>query len=117
MSGAATRRRRRMLGYRGAPRNILFLLGAMSFLLYVDRVNLSTAAGPIMKELGLTNTQLGLAFSAFGYSYLIFQLVGGYLSDRFGSRAVLLVCGISWVLTTLGTALIDGFWSLVAIRF
>jgi hypothetical protein len=36
---------------RGAPLNVLVLLSAMSFLLYVDRVNLSTAAGPIMKEL------------------------------------------------------------------
>jgi MFS family permease len=107
-----------MFGYRrGATLNVLVLLSAMSFLLYVDRVNLSTAAGPIMKELGLNNTQLGLAFSAFGYSYLIFQLVGGYISDRFGSRAVLLVCGISWVLTTIGMALVDGFWQLVAIRF
>ncbi|MBV8915894.1 MAG: MFS transporter [Acetobacteraceae bacterium] len=107
-----------MFGYRrGATLNVLVLLSAMSFLLYVDRVNLSTAAGPIMKELGLSNIQLGLAFSAFGYSYLIFQLVGGYISDRFGSRAVLLVCGISWVLTTIGTALVDGFWALVAIRF
>lgn len=107
-----------MFGYRrGATLNVLVLLSAMSFLLYVDRVNLSTAAGPIMKELGLSNTQLGLAFSAFGYSYLVFQLVGGYISDRFGSRAVLIICGISWVLTTLGMAFVDGFWQLVAIRF
>lgn len=107
-----------MFGYRrGATLNVLVLLSAMSFLLYVDRVNLSTAAGPIMKELGLSNTQLGLAFSAFGYSYLVFQLVGGYISDRFGSRVVLIVCGTSWVLTTIGMAFIDGFWQLVAIRF
>jgi sugar phosphate permease len=81
-----------MLGYRrGAPLNVLVLLSTMSFLLYVDRVNLSTAAGPIMKELGLTNTQLGLAFSTFGYSYAVFQVFGGLIADRIGSRTTLLV--------------------------
>jgi hypothetical protein len=38
-----------MFGYRrGTCTNTLLLLCAMSFLLYVDRVNLSTAAGPMM---------------------------------------------------------------------
>jgi len=106
-----------MLGYRrGAPLNVLILLGTMSFLLYVDRVNLSTAAGPIMKELGMTNTQLGVAFSAFGYSYVIFQVFGGWIADRIGSRITLLVCGIIWVATTLGMGLVQNFAALLAVR-
>jgi len=106
-----------MFGFRrGAPLNVLFLLCAMSFLLYVDRVNLSTAAGPMMKELGMTNTQLGIAFSAFGYSYLVFQLVGGWFADRFGSRLTLLICGITWVVTTFATGLVGSFAALFAVR-
>jgi MFS family permease len=106
-----------MFGFRrGAPLNVLALLCLMSFLLYVDRVNLSTAAGPLMKELGFTNTQLGLAFSAFGYSYLVFQLVGGWLADRIGPRRTLLICGVIWVITTLATSLVQGFASLFAVR-
>ena len=68
-----------MFGYRagGAPLNVLILLSAMSFLLYVDRVNLSTAASSIQAELGLSNTLLGVAFSAFAYSYALFQIIGG----------------------------------------
>ena len=107
-----------MFGYRrGAPLNVLILLSAMSFLLYVDRVNLSTAAGPIMKELGLTNTELGVAFSAFGYSYAIFQVFGGWISDRIGSRVTLLVCGLIWVATTLGMGMVESFSALLAVRF
>jgi sugar phosphate permease len=106
-----------MLGYRGAPRNILFLLSAMSFLLYVDRVNLSTAAGPIMKELDLSNTELGVAFSAFAYSYAIFQVIGGWLSDRAGARLTLFLCGLIWVATTIATGFVGGFASLLAVRF
>jgi MFS family permease len=106
-----------MFGYRrGAPLNVLILLGTMSFLLYVDRVNLSTAAGPIMKELGMTNTQLGVAFSAFGYSYVIFQVFGGWIADRIGSRITLLVCGIIWVATTLGMGLVQSFTALLVVR-
>lgn len=80
-------------------------------------MNLSTAAGSIMKELGLSNTQLGLAFSAFGYSYVVFQVFGGWFADRFGSRATLLICGVIWVATTLGTGMVEGFSALLAIHF
>ena len=107
-----------MFGYRrGAPLNTLLLLSSMSFLLYVDRVHLSTAAGPIMKELGLTNTELGIAFSAFAYSYAIFQVIGGWFADRFGSRLTLLLCGMIWVVTTMATGLVGSFAALLAVRF
>lgn len=108
-----------MFGYRrgGAPLNTLVLLGAMSFLLYVDRVNLSTAATPIMQELGLSNTELGLVFASFGYSYALFQVIGGWVSDRLGSRRTLLVCGIVWVATTIGTGLIGSLTALLCMRF
>lgn len=107
-----------MFGYRrGAPLYTLLLLSCMSFLLYVDRVNLSTAAGPISKDLGLTNTQLGIAFSAFGYSYAMFQVAGGWIADRVGARLTLLACGIVWVATTVGTGFVGGFAALLVVRF
>jgi sugar phosphate permease len=46
---------------------VLFMLCLMYFITYVDRVNLSTAAPILQKELGLSNTQLGLVLSAFAY--------------------------------------------------
>lgn len=42
-----------------ARTKILALFCAMSFLMYVDRVNLSATAGLIKDELGLSNTELG----------------------------------------------------------
>src|SRR5258705_326784 len=82
------------------PGAVLALLCAMYLLLFVDRVSLSTVA-PLMKaELGLTNTHLGLAFSAFAIPYAVFQLIGGWIGDRFGVRRTLSVgCAIVCVAT------------------
>jgi len=54
---------------------VLGLLCMMYFLTYVDRVNVSTAAAVFRKELNLSNTQVGLVFSAFAYPYLLFQVI------------------------------------------
>ena len=63
---------------------VLLIICLMYLILYVDRVNISTAAPLIKADLGLTNTQLGLAFSAFAYPYALLQLLGGYFGDKFG---------------------------------
>ncbi|MBN3728137.1 MFS transporter [Burkholderia sp. Ac-20379] len=95
---------------------VLALLCAMSFILYLDRVNLAAAAGPIKAELGLSNTTLGVAFSAFGYTYAIFQIIGGWLADRMGARRTLLLCGSIWVVATIATGMVGGLASLCAAR-
>jgi hypothetical protein len=38
-------------------------------------------------EVHLSNTQAGCIFSAFGYPYLLFQIIGGVTADRFGPGA------------------------------
>lgn len=64
-------------------------------------VNLAAAAPVMQKDLGLSNIALGIAFSAFNYSYAPFQLVGGWFADRFGARRTLTVCGLAWSITTM----------------
>jgi len=97
-------------------RHTLWLLCALSFILYVDRVNLATAAGAIKTELGLSNTELGIAFSAFAYSYAIFQIGGGWVADRFGARITLIGCGLIWVASTFATGLVHSLGLLFAAR-
>jgi MFS family permease len=101
---------------RGAPLNVLILLCSMSFVLYVDRVNLATAAGPMQKELGFSNVELGFALSAFAYTYAVFQIVGGRIADRFGARFTLVACGLIWVASSIGTGFVTGLLSLVVMR-
>src|SRR5260370_7489808 len=80
---------------------VLAMLCIMYFITYVDRVNIGTAASDIQKELGLSNTQLGLVFSAFAYPYLLFQVVGGWVGDRFGPRKTLFCAGMICATPTL----------------
>ncbi|HFD6909475.1 TPA: MFS transporter [Escherichia coli] len=99
-----------------ARTKILALFCAMSFLMYVDRVNLSATAGLIKDELGLSNTELGVIFSAFAYTYAVFQIIGGWFVDRLGSRLMIIFCGIIWVIATMATGFVGGFISLFLAR-
>ena len=99
-----------------APGIVLFLLCVMYFLTYVDRVNIATAGPVIQKEFGFSNTELGHVFSAFGYSYALLQVPGGWLGDRLGPRKTLLICGGVWALTTAVIGLSVGLASLMIFR-
>ncbi|MGZ5959078.1 MAG: MFS transporter [Myxococcaceae bacterium] len=99
-----------------ATGNVVLLLCLMYLITYIDRVNISTAAPLIRKELGLSQTQLGIVFSAFGYPYAVFQIVGGALGDHFGARRTLTICGLIWAVATILTGLTGGLLSLFMAR-
>src|SRR5712692_3287818 len=82
-------------------RIVLILLCLMYLINYIVRVNVSTAAAVFKPELGLTNTQVGLIFSMFGYPYLLFQIIGGWVSDRFGARKALTFFAMIWSAATV----------------
>jgi MFS family permease len=99
-----------------ASDRVLAILCLMYLILYVDRVNISTAAPLIKAELGLSNTALGLVFSAFAYPYALFQLIGGYFGDKFGPRLTLGISGLIVCISTAATGLVSGLASLFAMR-
>lgn len=99
-----------------ATTKVLILVCAMYFISYIVRQNVSTAIIAIRPEFGLTNTQAGLIFSAFGYPYLLFQILGGVTADRFGPRLTLFVSGLVWAGATVLTSLAWDFYSLFAAR-
>ena len=95
---------------------VLLLLCAMYFITYLDRVNVSTAAAGFAHEFNLSHTEIGLVFSAFAYPYLIFQIIGGWVSDRFGARRTLIACGIVWAVGTMLTGMAGGLVSMLLAR-
>lgn len=68
----------------------------LAIITYIDRVALSQAAPSISKELNLSKTQMGVAFSAFILFYALFEIPSGVLGDRFGPRKVLMRIVIWW---------------------
>jgi len=100
----------------GTPGIVLALLCLMYLLLFVNRVNIATVA-PLMKaDLNLTNTELGLAFSAFSIPYALFQLIGGWIGDKLGARLVLTAGCIVVALSTVLTGAVGGLTSLFLLR-
>jgi MFS family permease len=99
-----------------ATTNVLVLLCAMYLISYIVRQNISTAIIAIRPEFGLSNTQAGFIFSAFGYPYLLFQIIGGVTADRFGPRLTLFVSGLVWAGATILTSFAWDFYSLLFAR-
>ena len=95
---------------------VLFLLCLMYGITYIDRVNVSTASAVFGKELHLTNTQVGFVFSAFAYPYLVFQVIGGWVGDRFGARIALTIAGAIWSAGTVMTGLAGSLTSMLGAR-
>jgi MFS transporter, ACS family, glucarate transporter len=95
---------------------VLALLCLMYFVTYLDRVNVSTAADGFSRDFQLNRTQIGLVFSAFAYPYLVFQIIGGWVSDRLGARRTLIACGLVWASATILTGMAGGLASLLLAR-
>jgi MFS transporter, ACS family, glucarate transporter len=79
----------------------LFLLTTIN---YASRATLSIAGEPLSQELGVSPLQMGYLFSAFAWSYVIGQIPGGALLDRFGSKAVYLWSIVLWAVFTAAQA-------------
>ena len=83
---------------------------------YMDRSNISVAASAISNDLHLNSIQLGLIFSAFGWTYAALQIPGGIMVDRFGPRLLYAISLIAWSVVTLLQGFIKGFTGLFGLR-
>lgn len=99
-----------------APTVVLGLLCLLYMILFMDRVNISAVATLVKGDLHLSNSRMGLVFSAFAIPYAMFQLVGGWVGDRLGPRVALSLCCVVVSVTTILTGLAGGFGSLFALR-
>ncbi|PWC30931.1 hypothetical protein TSO221_34185, partial [Azospirillum sp. TSO22-1] len=102
---------------------IVVMLFVVTAINYADRAVLAIAGPVLSKDLGITPAQMGFIFSAFGWSYVLGQLPGGWLLDRFGSKWVYAASIFVWSVFTLFQGLV-GFLTgatavavLFALRF
>lgn len=83
---------------------IFFVLWLIVLLNYIDRSALSIALPYMSEDLDLDPAMQGWILSLFFWTYLVFQIPGGWLLDRFGARRVVSAAGVSWglVQTSIG---------------
>src|SRR4030043_642055 len=96
--------------------SILFFATAIN---YADRTVLSIAGPALAKSLHLDSVSMGYIFSAFGWSYVLAQLPGGWLLDRFGSRKIYSISLFVWSFITFITGFTGFFagFSAVVVLF
>ena len=57
-----------------------------------------------------------MSFPRLPIPYLLFQIIGGWVGDRFGPRRTLTICSFIWAGATVLTGLAGGLISLVVAR-
>jgi MFS family permease len=105
---------------------IMALIVVSAVLTYLDRLNFSFAGKSIQEEFQLDAQTMGWVLSAFLLGYALTQLPGGWLSDKFGPRRLLVFVIIWWSIFTAATAWAPNLptarwfgvaWSFAIVRF
>ena len=86
-------------------RTLIFaMLFAFAFTGYVQRSSVGVAAERMMPELGLTQVEVGWLFTAFLFTYMVFQVPGALVGQWLGARRVLAAMGLVTVVASVLTA-------------
>lgn len=92
---------------------LLFFAAAIN---YIDRGSLSIAAPSLITEFSMSPVQMGFLLSAFFWSYTVFQLLSGWLIDRYPVTWIFGIGFLLWSASTMGSAFASGLVSLAALR-
>jgi sugar phosphate permease len=96
---------------------ILGLICLMYLITYLDRVIMNNTAPEIQKEFGIDNATKGAILGFFFWGYALFQMPGGWLSERFGPRAALAGLVAFWSLVTAAAGLASSAFSFAVFLF
>ncbi|SCB14615.1 MFS transporter [Rhizobium multihospitium] len=83
---------------------------------YFDRVNLTVASPLIQDDFHIGPAEMGILFSAFGWTYGFLQIPVGMLLDRFGVTRVMRWSTFSWGVASIITAFSTGMQTLFLSR-
>ena len=100
-----------------APQAIFLGLLVLSICInYIDRGSLAVGGKMVADELHLDKEQLGRLFSAFFWTYALFQIPAGWLVDRYNVNWIYGAGFVVWSAATLFTGLSQGFAMLIMLR-
>lgn len=95
---------------------VLALIFVSVVINYMDRTNIAVAASELSDELALSPVQMGMIFSAFGWTYSIFQIPGGLTVDLIKVRILYPFILTTWSIATLVQGLVSSFAALIGCR-
>ena len=95
---------------------IVLILTLVFLIQFIDRVIISLATEPMMKEFGLSPSQWGFVLSAFFWGVVPFGVIAGIAADKYGPKKVLTIGATVWSLFTAATAGAFNFASLLIAR-
>ena len=93
---------------------VVALLFVVTTINYADRATLSMAGNSLSKQLGLNAVSMGYMLSAYAVAYVIAQLPGGLLLDRYGSRIVYTWSLALWSIFTVSQGFVGALTGLSA---
>ena len=95
--------------------HIVFFLFLLTTINYADRATLSIVGTDVTKALALDPVAMGHVFAAFSWAYVICQIPGGWLLDRFGSKTIYGWSIALWSVFTLMQGFVGGLSGTMAI--
>jgi len=96
---------------------VLGLLALAASSAYLTRHCLAVANTTMQEELHFNNEQFGYLYGAFSLGYLLFQIPGGWLGQKFGTRITMPGLSVIWSLCTVVTAAVTSLGAMLASRF
>jgi len=108
---------RHQAGPRGRRRLIIGALLLMMITIgYIDRINVSVAGPLVKQDLGLSDAQLGILYSAFFWGYAALMVPGGWLIDRVGKHFVLPLAVLCWTVVAALSSVAQNLAVLLGFR-
>ena len=92
------------------------LMFLITFISYMDRVNLSVATPAIMSEFNFSKIEIGALQTCFFVGYAAMQIPGGMLAEYFKHRTIVPIAVTWWSLFTALTAGCSSFFSFAVVR-
>ncbi|WP_338568553.1 MFS transporter [Erwinia billingiae] len=96
---------------------IVFLALGGVFLDAYDLTTLSYGIDDVVKEFGLTPTLTGLVTSSIMIGTIVGNLVGGWLTDKYGRYSVFMADMLFFVVSAIAAGLAPNVWVLIGARF
>src|ERR1700730_4134359 len=95
---------------------IAALLFLNLFINFMHRINLSVAAPAIARDFRWDAGKMGLLFSSYQWTYCLFLLLWGWMSDRVGTRMINGLSVAIWSVAGILTGVATSFGGMLATR-